>query len=229
MQGMSRTSFSIHVLWSRGMMAVGLVFAVMLGACLASPEVLPRPEPVPPAVVGEERIVFVTSTGWHTGIVLAREDVPIDRIPEADDFPRAAFLEFGWGDAEFYPAKEYTIAMTLRAALLPTPAVLHVAALDVSPDVYFPEADVVPLALDPRGLSGLIDYIAASFDRGTGKRANVIGPGLHRNSLFYPATGTFHIGNTCNTWTANALRAGGLPLSGVTRADDLLYQIRPPQ
>jgi hypothetical protein len=37
--------------------------------------------------------------------VLARADVPESVIPEIADFPQARFFEFGWGDAEFYPAR----------------------------------------------------------------------------------------------------------------------------
>ena len=34
-----------------------------------------------------KRIVHVTSNGWHSGIVIARADLPESAIPETADFP----------------------------------------------------------------------------------------------------------------------------------------------
>ncbi|MDE0205085.1 MAG: DUF2459 domain-containing protein, partial [Candidatus Tectomicrobia bacterium] len=45
------------------------------------------------------RLIHVTSNGWHTAIVVpAQALADSGAIPEAADFPDAAFLEFGWGD-----------------------------------------------------------------------------------------------------------------------------------
>jgi hypothetical protein len=53
--------------------------------------------------------------------------------------------------------------------------------------------------------------------------------GIYPFSLFYPATGRFHLFNTCNSWTAQALTATGLgaSLGGVNTAEDLVSRIRP--
>lgn len=204
--------------------AAWLVLALLLAACSGRSAVAPGPPPGTNAT----QTVFVTSNGWHSSIVLARSLLPADRIPEIADFPEARFLEFGWGDAEYYPAERATIGMTLRAALVPTPAVLHVAGMGVSPERRYPKAEVIALSLDAVSLGGLVDFIAGSFERGTGTRADAIGPGLYPTSRFYPATGRFHLGNTCNTWTANALKHGGFAVSGTgtTRAEDLMVQVR---
>ena len=52
-----------------------------------------------------------------SGIVIARATLPTGAVPEAADFPDAPYLEFGWGDAEYYPAPRPTLGMALRAAL----------------------------------------------------------------------------------------------------------------
>ena len=54
-------------------------------------------------------------------------------VPEIVDVSQAKFVEFGWGDAKFYPAKEHTVDMTLAAALIPTEAVMHVVGLPAIP------------------------------------------------------------------------------------------------
>jgi Protein of unknown function (DUF2459) len=58
-----------------------------------------------------------------------------------------------------------------------------------------------------------------------------IGAGPYSGSVFYASTGTFDLTHTCNTWTAEALRAAGLAVSsaGVVYAGQLLDQLaRPP-
>lgn len=206
-----------------------LVFVVFLLAACA-----PKPDVNPVSAQGFEEnevetAVYVTSNGWHTGLVLPRAAIPLERIPEAADFPKAPFLEFGWGDAEFYPAQNPTVAMVLRAAFTPTAAVMHVVGLAAEPARVFPKAEVVRLQVDPDMLERLLDQIHGSFDRAEGRRAVATGPGLYPNSRFYPATGRFHLGNSCNSWTARALVAAGLPLEDaeITRAEGLMVQLRP--
>jgi len=216
------------ILASRLAAVAWFLLALGLAACAAEPDVPPRPQTATLAP-GAAHTIFVTSNGFHSGIVLERSDLPPGRIPEAADFPEARFLEFGWGDAVYYPAEQETIGMTLRAALLPTAAVVHVAGLTVPPAVRYPEAEVVSLSLDAAGLQRLVDFIDAGFERGNRERAIATGPGLYPTSRFYPALGKFHLFNTCNTWSARALASAGFGVSksGVQTAEELMRQVRP--
>lgn len=177
---------------------------------------------------GAAHRVWVVSNGWHSGIVLARADVPERVIPEIADFPHARFFEFGWGDAEFYPAREAGAWLALRAAF-PGPAVMHVAGLSDHPARIWPNVTILPFAVHADALRRLLDFLCHSFDRAGAGRAVVTARGLYPFSLFYPATGRFHVFNNCNTWTAQALTAMGLgaSLGGVNTADDLIGRIRP--
>jgi hypothetical protein len=87
---------------------------------------------------------------------------------------------------------------------------------------------VVDLRATDRQFAALAAYLGASFDRDGAARVRASAPGLHGFSLFYPATGEFHLLNTCNTWTARGLAAGGWPLrvSGTVTAEDLMVQVR---
>jgi uncharacterized protein (TIGR02117 family) len=174
------------------------------------------------------RRIWVVSNGWHSGIVLARPDVPESVIPEIADFPQARFLEFGWGDAEFYPAREAGAWLALRAAF-PGPAVMHVAGLPDHPARIWPQVTILPFAMNAEALSRLLVFLRNSFDRAGAGRAAASARGIYPFSLFYPATGRFHLFNNCNTWTAQALNAMGLgaSLGGVNTADDLISRIRP--
>jgi uncharacterized protein (TIGR02117 family) len=172
--------------------------------------------------------IWVVSNGWHSGIVLARADVPESVIPEIADFPHARFFEFGWGDAEFYPAREAGAWLALRAAF-PGPAVMHVAGLPDHPARIWPNVTILPFAVTAEALTRLLVFLRDSFDRAGAGRAAMKARGIYPFSLFYPATGRFHLFNTCNSWTAQALTATGLgaSLGGVNTAEDLVSRIRP--
>ncbi|MFM8613524.1 MAG: DUF2459 domain-containing protein [Alphaproteobacteria bacterium] len=88
---------------------------------------------------------------------------------------------------------------------------------------------ILPFAVDTDALRRLLDFLRNSFDRAGAGRAVVTARGTYPFSLFYPATGRFHLFNTCNTWTAQALTAMGLgaSLGGVNTAEDLVSRIRP--
>lgn len=179
---------------------------------------------------GEDQVsIYVTSNGWHSAIVVPRAALPAGAIPEAADFPGAAYLSLGWGDAEYFPARAPTLGMKLRAALQPTPAVIHMAGLPFHPRDVFPANEVVELMTTTRGFETLVAYLDATFDREGAARAQASQPGLYRFSRFYRAKGEFHLFNTCNTWTARGLEAGGWPIrvSGTVTAEDLMARVRP--
>jgi uncharacterized protein (TIGR02117 family) len=196
--------------------------AVWLAAC-GTAAVPPTPEDDGPA----DRVVYVLSNGWHTGLVVARADVPPGRIPEAADVADARYLEFGWGDREYYPAPRPTVGMALAAALTPSPAVLHLAGRDAPPRASAAGIEVLAVPLTATGLARLVVRIDEAFERPPGGRADAVAAGLYPGSRFYPARGEFHLFNTCNTWIADTLAAAGLRLPpGVITADDLMQRLR---
>ena len=169
----------------------------------------------PPADDGPRtHLVRVASNGWHTAIVVPGPALAATGLlPEAADFPGAAFLEFGWGDRVYYPAADKTLGMALAAALAPTPAVMHMAGLAAAPEAGAGRREVVSVALSAAGFRRLAEALAAEFERPSGGRAAPVSRGLYPGSRFYHARGEFHLFNTCNTWTARMLRARAASLS----------------
>lgn len=175
------------------------------------------------------RLIHVASNGWHTAIVVpAAALVATGAIPEAEDFSGAAFLEFGWGDRVYYPARKKTLGMTLAAALVETPAVMHVAAHQGPPKDDGTGYEMISVGLTEEGFRRLAEALAAEFERPSGGRAEPISRGLYSHSYFYRARGNFHLFNTCNTWTARMLRVSGVALSpsGIVTADKLMTRLR---
>lgn len=186
---------------------------------------LPSP---PVSTEPRSQSVDVISNGWHTAIIVSRADAVVtELVPEAAHFPEATFLEFGWGDRDYYPADKATLGVTLRAALIPTPAVMHVAGRREAPEPR-QGFEVVQVALTEDGLRQMLRAIAGTFERREASPAEPVAPGLYRDSHFYAARGRFHLFNTCNTWTARMLRAGGVPVSpaGIITADDMVERLR---
>lgn len=171
--------------------------------------------------------VFVSSNGWHTDITVARADIPQGRIPESADFADAVYLQFGWGDADYYTTPDPGIGTTLGAAL-PGPAVVHMAGLPARPGAAFTGVEEIALTLGEEPFGRLIAHLHESFERGGAARVESVAPGVYEFSRFYPATGEFHLFNTCNTWTARGLAAAGIAVSasGTRSADDLMSQLR---
>lgn len=199
-----------------------LVLAGLLAACGAAPPPISADDG---PLVHEVRVI---SNGWHTAIIVRRAEVLATGVlPEADDFPEAAFLEFGWGDRVYYPASEKTVGMTLDAALVATPAVMHIAGLPNWPERLSATGEAVTVPLSEHGFRSMISAISAEIERPESGRARPISRGLYNDSHFYHAHGSFHLFNTCNTWTARMLRAGGIGISpsGIITADDLMDRL----
>jgi uncharacterized protein (TIGR02117 family) len=171
---------------------------------------------------GESKSVFIVNYGWHSAIVLRKADVSERLLPESKNFADSDYLEFGWGDADYYPAPDAGLGLTLKAAFWSRGSVVHVAGLSGALDKYFPSKDIVEIVLSEDGFQRVAEFISNTFERPSAEPST----GLSPKSGFYPATGKFHVLRNCNTWVAHALRAGGLPVSGsIVTAGGLMNQL----
>ncbi|MDJ0929095.1 MAG: DUF2459 domain-containing protein [Gammaproteobacteria bacterium] len=168
------------------------------------------------------------SHGWHTSLMINREDLVEVQAPLAADFSDDEFLEIGWGDQRFYQATDPTVGMALRAVLWPTETVLHVVGMSAAPEDYFGGADVFVVSVPEAGYQELLTFVAASFARSADDELIKTGPALYGGGWFYRAEGKFHAANTCNTWVAKALAAAGYPYAGTStiRASGVESQLR---
>ncbi|MBE0549163.1 MAG: DUF2459 domain-containing protein [Rubrivivax sp.] len=188
-----------------------LLAAMLLGTGCAAPS-NPGAAPAPQATVHR---IHVVNHGWHSGIVVSAADVPADAWPARRDFDAAEYLEVGWGHREYYPAREPSVWLGLRALLWPSPGVFHMVAFSGAVERHFPAAEIVALQVTPQGMARLVAAIAASHERDAAGRTIPLGPGLYGTSRFYASRETFHLFATCNVWTAAMLRQAGLPVRPV--------------
>ncbi len=167
----------------------------------------------PPGPNAASKSLYLVSHGWHAGIVVRRADIADAAWPVLEALPASDYLEVGWGDRDYYRTPDPPWGITLKAALLPTPSILHVVAFDGAVSAYFPRSEIIELRLSGAGLERLGRLIAASFARNAAGEAIPLGPGLYGRSQMYLSTETYHLFNTCNVWTARAIQAAGCPIT----------------
>ncbi|MEP3067897.1 MAG: DUF2459 domain-containing protein [Parvibaculum sp.] len=154
--------------------------------------------------------IAVINIGWQTGIALKVAETDPARIPESETFARFAWIEFGWGDRDFYQTPDPDISVYFSAAFVNTPAVMHLVGIPTSPEQYFRSSKVMIVSVTDAEHERLQEYLARSFKRLDAERAPAIAHGLYPASLFYDATGLFSLTNTCNSWVAEGLAEAGL-------------------
>jgi uncharacterized protein (TIGR02117 family) len=171
--------------------------------------------------------IYVVAGGWHTELALPVTSVGAPLSALDARFPGARYLVFGWGARGYYMARHPDFADLLRAAT-PGPAVMLVIPLTISPAAFAGPANTFGMAISPAGAARLSQLLWSELLPDRERVPHELGLGPDPGSIFFAATGTYDVSHTCNTWTAGALRAAGVPVSadGVVFADQLLYQLR---
>jgi uncharacterized protein (TIGR02117 family) len=202
----------------------GLLAAAALAAGCAAPVGGREPPPSGGPILS----VRVVDHGWHTAIVVRRDDVDPTLWPEARNLPDAALVEVAWGDREFYMAKEATGWLAVKAALFTSGSVLHVAGLTESAMASLPAGAVVELGVPRAGFDAMTRFVHDEYQRDGDGRAGPLARGLDGASWFYAARSRYHLFNTCNTWVARALRQAGLHVTptGTVTAGAVMDQAR---
>jgi uncharacterized protein (TIGR02117 family) len=208
-----------------GLSAAAVAILVLAGAT-ARPS---NPSLWPPKPGEPEAEIFVVSHGYHSGIAIStaalaaaaqRNGYPALGLV-AEQFGGHPFVEFGWGERDFYASvptvADLQIGLAARALFSPdNKSVVHVVGLPDTPRKVFPSADIVRIAVSEAGFLRMLSDLNSTFaltDDPAGLQ--VLGRGLYGPSLFFRANGAFHIFSVCNHWVAGLLSAAGLPVTPV--------------
>lgn len=157
--------------------------------------------------------VYIVHGGWHAAIVLYAADISPVEVAEIVDFPQARFIEFSWGDKDYFPDPHAGLFTALKAAFWSSGSVLHLVGFIEDPTMFYPGADVIKMQFAPPAYDQLLNYLSTTFARPQpGLRASSRN-GLYPYGRFYPATPRFALWKTCNTWVAEALAFAGFPIT----------------
>ena len=159
------------------------------------------------------KTIYLVAHDWHAGIAVQGGDIPKSVWPQHLAFPDAGYLEVGWGDGDFYQAREIRAGLAVKALFLPTSAVLHVVGFSGSVTAYFPYSDILEFQVSKEDFASLCRFIEKGYAKDKHGRPIPLGPGLYGDSRFYASSQNYHLFRTCNVWSAGALRAAGLPVS----------------
>ena len=202
---------SVNEGWARtpGHVIVLLGFLLLVSACSTKPHVLKQTD----INIQESQQIYIVRQGLHTGFVLPAGTVK-DYLPEVfESFAGSPYIEFGWGDMDYYQSEVVTSGMTAKAVFWPTHSVIRAVAIPENPDIHFTENEMEALCLDQKQYSLLIAFILQSFSRDNDGHIIKTMESEDGNSRFYKAEGVYYLWNTCNTWTAKGLKSTGWNIS----------------
>jgi uncharacterized protein (TIGR02117 family) len=183
-----------------------LAFAC-LGVLLAACSV-----PAPPEVaVADDAFVYVIERGWHTDIGLPVEEIAGPLAILEEGFPGVRVLTFGFGERQFVVNRKETFGAMLTA-LLPSQSALLMTALRATPQEAFGSTNVVVLSISRADLARIEARLWQEFELSPSGEPVRLADGPYLGSVFYAARDTYFGLYTCNTWTADTLRAGGVPM-----------------
>lgn len=187
-----------------------LLLSLVIAGCSGKPFVV---EPEPELSPIRTHKISVVSHGWHAGLLIPGNE--LNRvIPQLKSrFGNPLFYEVGWGDKGFYQAQEITTGLTLQAMFWSEGAILHVVAVPQAPESYFAGEPLLSTCISDRELDSLIAFLANSFARDASGTVIDLKNGIYGDSEFYDGEGRYYLLNTCNKWTAKALRSSGLMIN----------------
>lgn len=162
--------------------------------------------------------IYLVSNGVHTDIVMPMKTNVYDwntvLSPLHTRSGRAAqYVGLGWGDRGFYLESptwaDLRPGTALKAISGMGGSAMHVTFYERAPQEH---VDSIRIQLTAAEYERLINDILPSFkfNPQTQQPIQIPNAFYHDSDVFYEATGTYHLFNTCNTWTNSKLKKSGL-------------------
>ncbi|MCH9029255.1 MAG: DUF2459 domain-containing protein [Bacteroidetes bacterium] len=157
--------------------------------------------------------IYLIKQYWHTAIVIDKNDIDPEILPEVEYFNDFSLLDFGWGDEEFYQHPGFDSGLAFKALFYATPSTLRVEGIGISKDTYFDISEiVVRILVTQEQLNKIVNFISTTLYRNNNGSPVILSEqGLGRVK-FFKANGNYHLFNTCNTWLAKCLVSGGIEI-----------------
>jgi uncharacterized protein (TIGR02117 family) len=163
---------------------------------------------------GGEVDIYLVSNGVHVAVWLPTARPERDWsswLPEEVPAQPGGYVEFSWGDHDFYlevPTwDDLTAGVALRGALLPTRSVMRASVYRDPPD----QSELVHrVSIEPDRYRDLIEFVDHGFRLDDdGHPILLAAPGYGFSDRFFEGRESYHLFRTCNTWANGAVKAMG--------------------
>jgi uncharacterized protein (TIGR02117 family) len=173
-----------------------------------------------PADYACEITVYISSDGFHTNFFVPvetsvfnwRQYLNLDQIAHrpSQDY---RYLQFGWGDRIFYietPSWDQVHPTNALRALFywHNRSALFIKGHPKLPPL--PNEQMKCVKLSQADYLALVQLIQDTFARDNQAQPQRLASGQDQESGFFAAQGYYSVLNTCNSWTANGLRAANV-------------------
>ncbi len=171
-----------------------------------------RPTCTAGGAVPDASAVEVIDHGWHTDLALPASGLVGQLAVFRRIFPGLRVLVVGFGRRTFMMAPVTSIT-DLLVGPFPGRGVILAIGLDADPVLAYDDGTIARLRLNAAARARLDAFVWRTLALGRDGRLLAIGAGPYSGSIFYATTRGYSGFETCNTWTAEAARAAGLPVS----------------
>ncbi|MRW89870.1 DUF2459 domain-containing protein [Duganella sp. FT80W] len=159
--------------------------------------------------------IHVVQYGWHTALMFDGPALLARSTKLGHDFHGPTYVLVGWGDGEYFVQEHPPWSKAVKALVASDYPALQVGGRETNPPLGVTARDSVPLAISEQGYATLVKYIDGSIAAGPDGKPVYLGNQPSNPDRFYQATGSYSMFNNCNSWVVGALRAAGMPISGI--------------
>lgn len=166
----------------------------------------------------EQITIYIQSNGIHTDVVFPANSLfenwyafidPTEYKDQGDQ----SWISIGWGDKGFFldtPTwADLKFSTAFNAAFLPSSTAMHIA-YSGEPNT---DENRIKTTISKTQYQQMIQFVKSTFLLKNNKPILIPDKGYGENDNFYEAKGSYHMFKTCNTWTNEVLKIGGVRTS----------------
>ena len=186
------------------------IIIFIIAGCAAN---IPKPQPDTADQI-KSNIIYYVRYEKHSGIILDRQKAAPYLTVLQKEFPDARYLEFGWGDLEWYKTdvEKRNSLLGLRALFVSTPSGMFVWSLPKHPELQYPQDGLSKIHISDADYKKLIGQINSSFALDSEGKIIFEKSNMNRGGEYrvYKARGNYHVFKNCNNWFDRILKASGI-------------------
>lgn len=166
----------------------------------------------------QEVTLYIRTNGVHTDICMPtstgqKDWLSMINVSDYKDQTHLEYIAIGWGDKGFFldtPTwAELKASTAVNAIFLPSPTAMHVEFM-AEPQS---SETIHEVKISKKAYSKMIRFVESTFLLKNQRPILIPNHGYWLTDNFYEAHGNYHMFNTCNVWTNDALKSASIPTS----------------